>query len=191
MITVEAIQRNQEASIQNLEKKIGQLEHVNAISMIVEEEKSAKEEGVIIQVESCTKEKRRLFDGSDEEEVGAAEDSEMKESMATLCKQKVPFPGSLLPKYERDLRDMIMKKDKLREASTFILGEVCSALLTKKSVLPQKLEDFTFLPFHHHKILPYHFLFFYSPFKKFKFPPSFLNFTTVFLLGLFVLLKSR
>lgn len=36
---------------------------------------------------------------------------------------------------------MIAKKDKLCDTSMYILGEECSALLTKKLVLPQKLED--------------------------------------------------
>ncbi|KAI5681177.1 hypothetical protein M9H77_02404 [Catharanthus roseus] len=52
-------------------------------------------------------------------------------------KLNLPLRDVLLQvlKYERHLRDMIMKKDKLHEASMHILGEECSTLLRKKSVL--------------------------------------------------------
>ncbi|KAI5648201.1 hypothetical protein M9H77_34206 [Catharanthus roseus] len=120
MNTIEPAQKNQEASIRNSEKQIGQLvklisertlgalpsnievnprEHINGISMIVEGEKSAK----------------RKRDHS----------AEVKKKWV---QQKI------VPKYVRHLRDMMMMKDKLREASTHILGEECSTLLAKKSV---------------------------------------------------------
>ncbi|KAI5669425.1 hypothetical protein M9H77_19278 [Catharanthus roseus] len=49
-------------------------------------------------------------------------------------KLNLPLCDFLLqvPKYVRQLRDMIMKKDKLCEASAHTLGEECSAFLTKK-----------------------------------------------------------
>ncbi|KAI5652357.1 hypothetical protein M9H77_29544 [Catharanthus roseus] len=66
----------------------------------------------------------------------------MREFIKSFSQLKLNLPlcDFLLqvPKYARHLRDKIMKKDKLREASTHILEEECSALLTKKFVLPQK-----------------------------------------------------
>ncbi|KAI5663434.1 hypothetical protein M9H77_22757 [Catharanthus roseus] len=103
--------------IKNLEKQIGHLvklvskrtlrvlpsntevnprEHVNAVSVIVEEEISAKVE------------EERSSSGNDEEDEGVVEEDGKKKATSASSKQKVP-------KYVRHLKDMIMKKDKLHE----------------------------------------------------------------------------
>ncbi|KAI5683363.1 hypothetical protein M9H77_04591 [Catharanthus roseus] len=58
-------------------------------------------------------------------------------NISSQLKLNLPLCVFLLqvPKYERHLRDMTTKKDKLHDASTHMLGEECSALLMKKSVL--------------------------------------------------------
>ncbi|KAI5649055.1 hypothetical protein M9H77_35060 [Catharanthus roseus] len=135
MNTIEAAQRNQETSIRNLEKQIGQLVklHVNAISVTVEEENSVKEEGVISPKESCTEEERRSSGKSDEEKVDTTEEFGKKKSTSTPYKSKVH-------KYGRHLKDMITKKDKLQEASIHSVCEFAGNAPRKGKERPKDTE---------------------------------------------------